>query len=85
MGLNEILAIITPIISGICGIVFSVIVLLRKIRSAIKIARESLKDHELMEEELKSIRATMNDLKMQTNFVVEQVKTAAKNEKAKQK
>lgn len=80
MTLDQILDLITPIVSGFGGIVMAALVFINRIRSLTSTVKAQLTDNNTIKKELEETRKALNDLNQKITFVVEEAKHNAKKE-----
>lgn len=74
MTINEILAIITPLISGVLGIVFALIIFVNRIKNLVHLVKKQKLDNEEIAAELQNTRQQLSDLNAKINYLVEEEK-----------
>lgn len=74
MTINEILAIITPLISGVSGIVFALIIFVSRIKNLVHLVKKQKLDNEEIAAELQNTRQQLSDLNAKINYLVEEEK-----------
>ena len=74
MTINEILAIITPLISGVLGIVFALIIFVSRIKNLVHLVKKQKLDNEEIAAELQNTRQQLSDLNAKINYLVEEEK-----------
>lgn len=74
MTINEILAIITPLISGVLGIIFALAIFVSRIKSLVHLVKKQKLDNEEIAAELQNTRQQLSDLNAKINYLVEEEK-----------
>lgn len=85
MTLEEIIQILTPILSAVAGVIGALIVLLQTIRGITNMTKQNLTENQAINQELKETKEELADLRLKTAFLVEDVKSRTNNAKSKQK
>lgn len=74
MTINEILAIITPLISGVFGIIMALAIFVSRIKSLVRLVKKQKLDNEEIAAELQNTRQQLSDLNAKINYLVEEEK-----------
>ena len=74
MTINEILAIITPLISGVFGIIMGLAIFVSRIKSLVHLDKKQKLDNEEIAAELQNTRQQLSDLNAKINYLVEEEK-----------
>ena len=74
MTINEILAIITPLISGVFGITMALVIFVSRIKSLVRLVKKQKLDNEEIAAELQNTRQQLSDLNAKINYLVEEEK-----------
>ena len=71
MTLEQILAIVTPLISGIFGIVMALAVFVGRIKALVALVKKQKLDNEQISQELINTRKALTDLSCKVNYIGE--------------
>lgn len=74
MTINEILAIITPLISSVFGIIMALAIFVSRIKSLVHLVKKQKLDNEEIAAELQNTRQQLSDLNAKINYLVEEEK-----------
>lgn len=83
MTLDQILALITPFISGALGILGAISVFVSRISALKKTINNQMIDNGTIKTELENTRQALSDLSMKVNYVVEEAKKRGKENQKK--
>lgn len=81
MTVDQILALITPFISGALGILGAIIVFVSRIAALKKTIKEQMTDNDVIKQELVNTRAALTDLSVKVNYIVEEAKNGRNSKK----
>lgn len=83
MELEQILALITPFISGAIGILGAIGVFVSRISALKKTIKGQMTDNETIKTELENTRQALSDLSTKVNYVVEEAKKRGRENQKK--
>lgn len=72
MTLEQILALVTPLVSGVFGITMALAVFVSRIKKLVRLVRKQKLDNEEITAELQNTRQQLSDLNAKINYLVEE-------------
>ena len=72
MTLEQILALVTPLVSGVFGITMALAIFVSRIKKLVRLVRKQKLDNEEITAELQNTRQQLSDLNAKINYLVEE-------------
>ena len=72
MTLEQILALVTPLVSGVFGIIMALAVFVSRIKKLVRLVKKQKLDNEEIAVELQNTRQQLSDLNAKINYLVEE-------------
>lgn len=72
MTLEQILALVTPLVSGVSGITLALAVFVSRIKKLVRLVKKQKLDNEEIAAELQNTRQQLSDLNAKINYLVEE-------------
>lgn len=72
MTLEQILALVTPLVSGVFGIIMALAIFVSRIKSLVRLVKKQKLDNEDIAAELQNTRQQLSDLNAKINYLVEE-------------
>lgn len=72
MTLEQILALVTPLVSGVFGITMALAVFVSRIKKLVRLVKKQKLDNEEITAELQNTRQQLSDLNAKINYLVEE-------------
>ena len=72
MTLEQILALVTPLVSGVFGIAMALAVFVSRIKKLVRLVKKQKLDNEEITAELQNTRQQLSDLNAKINYLVEE-------------
>lgn len=72
MTLEQILALVTPLVSGVFGIAMALAIFVSRIKSLVRLVKKQKLDNEEITAELQNTRQQLSDLNAKINYLVEE-------------
>lgn len=72
MTLEQILALVTPLVSGVFGITMALAVFVSRIKKLVRLVRKQKLDNDEIATELQNTRQQLSDLNAKINYLVEE-------------
>lgn len=72
MTLEQILALVTPLVSGVFGITMALAIFVSRIKSLVRLVKKQKLDNEEITAELQNTRQQLSDLNAKINYLVEE-------------
>lgn len=72
MTLEQILALITPLVSGVFGITMALAVFVSRVKKLVRLVKKQKLDNDEIAEELQNTRQQLSDLNAKINYLVEE-------------
>lgn len=72
MTLEQILALVTPLVSGVFGITMALAIFVNRIKNLVRLVKKQKLDNEEITAELQNTRQQLSDLNAKINYLVEE-------------
>lgn len=72
MTLEQILALVTPLVSGVFGITMALAIFVSRIKNLVRLVKKQKLDNEEITAELQNTRQQLSDLNAKINYLVEE-------------
>lgn len=72
MTLEQILALVTPLVSGVFGITMALAIFVNRIKNLVRLVKRQKLDNEEITAELQNTRQQLSDLNAKINYLVEE-------------
>lgn len=72
MTLEQILALVTPLVSGVFGITMALAIFVSRIKNLVRLVKKQKLDNEEIAAELQNTRQQLSDLNAKINYLVEE-------------
>ena len=72
MTLEQILALVTPLVSGVFGITMALAIFVSRIKSLVRLVKKQRLDNDEIAAELQNTRQQLSDLNAKINYLVEE-------------
>ena len=72
MTLEQILALVTPLVSGVFGITMALAIFVSRIKSLVRLVKKQKLDNDEIATELQNTRQQLSDLNAKINYLVEE-------------
>jgi len=72
MTLEQILALVTPLVSGVFGITMALAIFVSRIKSLVRLVKKQKLDNDEIAAELQNTRQQLSDLNAKINYLVEE-------------
>lgn len=72
MTLEQILALVTPLVSGVFGITMALAIFVSRIKNLVRLVKKQKLDNEEITTELQNTRQQLSDLNAKINYLVEE-------------
>lgn len=72
MTLDQILALVTPLVSGVFGITMALAIFVSRIKNLVRLVKKQKLDNEEITAELQNTRQQLSDLNAKINYLVEE-------------
>ena len=72
MTLEQILALVTPLVSGVFGITMALAVFVSRVKKLVRLVKKQKLDNDEIAEELQNTRQQLSDLNAKINYLVEE-------------
>lgn len=82
MTLEQILALVTPLVSGVFGITMALAIFVSRIKSLVRLVKKQKLDNEEITAELQNTRQQLSDLNAKINYLVEEERKHDRKQKS---
>ena len=82
MTLEQILALVTPLVSGVFGITMALAIFVSRIKKLVRLVKKQKLDNEEITAELQNTRQQLSDLNAKINYLVEEVRKHDRKQKS---
>lgn len=81
MTLEQILALVTPLVSGVFGITMALAVFVSRVKKLVRLVKKQKLDNEEITAELQNTRQQLSDLNAKINYLVEEERKRDRKQK----
>lgn len=81
MTLEQILALVTPLVSGVFGITMALAIFVSRIKNLVRLVKKQKLDNEEITAELQNTRQQLSDLNAKINYLVEEERKRDRKQK----
>lgn len=81
MTLEQILALVTPLVSGVFGITMALAVFVSRVKNLVRLVKKQKLDNEEITAELQNTRQQLSDLNAKINYLVEEERKRDRKQK----
>lgn len=81
MTLEQILALVTPLVSGVFGITMALAIFVSRIKNLVRLVKKQKLDNEEITAELQNTRQQLSDLNAKINYLVEEERKNERKQK----
>ena len=81
MTLEQILALVTPLVSGVFGITMALAIFVSRVKNLVRLVKKQKLDNEEITAELQNTRQQLSDLNAKINYLVEEERKRDRKQK----